>query len=152
MLTNVGDVIPPVVVLLSGGASSLWAAPVAGISLDEKTALNEQAARDYLDYVWTHYAEATQELERHIAEHGKTLLSIDATSGDTLLFALVTPDIAARWRDRTWSAGIGGGGPGSGRALEEGALGLEGTDRVGIGRHGRGLYQNVARQEASAQE
>jgi glycerate 2-kinase len=28
-----------VVVLLSGGASSLWAAPVAGISLDEKTAL-----------------------------------------------------------------------------------------------------------------
>jgi hypothetical protein len=80
---------------------------VFGPLMDEKTALNEQAARDYLDYVWTHYAEATQELERHIAEHGKTLLSIDATSGDTLLFALVTPDIAARWRDRALSEHAG---------------------------------------------
>lgn len=54
----------------------------------------------YHDLVWEKYAEATKELERYMADRGRILLSIDATDGDTMLFALVSPEIAARWRDR----------------------------------------------------
>lgn len=76
---------------------------VFGPLMDETTSLDEKAARAYLDLVWTHYAQATQELEHHISERGKVLLSVDATSGDTMLFALVAPEIADRWRDRALS-------------------------------------------------
>lgn len=58
----------------------------------------------YHALVWEKYAQATEELEQYIADHGKVLLSIDATDGDTMFFALVTPDIASRWRDKALSA------------------------------------------------
>lgn len=57
----------------------------------------------YQDFVWANYAQATEELEQHIVGRGKVLLSIDATDGDTMFFALVTPDIATRWRDKALS-------------------------------------------------
>lgn len=59
--------------------------------------------KPYHDLVWTKYAEATKELEAHIADRGRVLLSVDATDGDTMFFALVSPDIADRWRDRALS-------------------------------------------------
>lgn len=55
---------------------------------------------DYQDFVWNNYAHATRELEKYFAERGRVLLSIDATEGDTMFFALVPADIAERWRDR----------------------------------------------------
>lgn len=69
--------------------------------------LEGKAVRAYRNLVWNHYAQATEELERHIAERGKILLSIDATDGDTMLFALVSPEAAARWRDRALSEHAG---------------------------------------------
>lgn len=57
----------------------------------------------YRTLVWENYAKATEQLEEHLATRGKILLSIDATDGDTMLFALVGKDVAARWRDRALS-------------------------------------------------
>lgn len=57
----------------------------------------------YQARAWKDYAQATAELEAHIAARGKALLSIDATDGDTMLFALVDPAIADRWRNRALS-------------------------------------------------
>jgi hypothetical protein len=54
--------------------------------------------------LWAHYAQATEELEQQIAARGKVLLSIDATDGDTLFFARVDADVAARWRGKALSA------------------------------------------------
>jgi hypothetical protein len=54
----------------------------------------------YCKDLWTHYAKATEELEQQIAARGKVLLSIDATDGDTMFFALVDPNIAVRWRGK----------------------------------------------------
>lgn len=61
-------------------------------------------ARRYRDLVWANYARATQELEAYLAGRGKVLLSIDATDGDTMMFALVSPAVAERWRDRSLGA------------------------------------------------
>lgn len=58
---------------------------------------------DYHDLVWSQYAMATKELEQTMKDRGKVLLSIDATDGDTLFFALVSPEIADRWRDKALS-------------------------------------------------
>lgn len=57
----------------------------------------------YRAMVWESYARATEQLEEHIAARGKVLLSIDATEGDTMFFARVDKDIAARWRDKALS-------------------------------------------------
>jgi hypothetical protein len=57
----------------------------------------------YRRLVWNSYAEATRELEAHIARRGKVLLSIDATGGDTMFFALVEPGIATKWRNKALS-------------------------------------------------
>jgi hypothetical protein len=57
----------------------------------------------YRDLVWAQYADATKELEQSIQESGKVLLSIDATDGDTMFFALVPSEIANRWRDKALS-------------------------------------------------
>ncbi len=65
------------------------------------------AAKTYHETVWTSYAKATEELEQHIASRGRVLLSVDATDGDTMLFALVKPDIAQRWRDKALSEQAG---------------------------------------------
>nr|WP_320188680.1 hypothetical protein [Agrobacterium rosae] len=61
----------------------------------------------YHDLVWSHYALATKELEQSILDSGKVLLSIDATDGDTMFFALVSPVIANRWRDKALSEQAG---------------------------------------------
>ncbi|WP_320203997.1 hypothetical protein [Agrobacterium rosae] len=61
----------------------------------------------YRDLVWAQYAEATKELEQSIQASGKVLLSIDATDGDTMFFALVHPEIADRWRDKALSEHAG---------------------------------------------
>lgn len=61
------------------------------------------AINAYRDLVWAQYAEATKELEQSIQDSGKVLLSIDATDGDTMFFALVPPGIADRWRDKALS-------------------------------------------------
>lgn len=55
----------------------------------------------YHDLVWEQYASATKELERYMADRGRVLLSIDATDGDKMLFALVPPDVTTRWRDKS---------------------------------------------------
>ncbi|MDP9837156.1 hypothetical protein J2T09_001908 [Neorhizobium huautlense] len=68
--------------------------------------IGEQPPGDIKDYhrvVWEKYAEATRELEKTIADDGRVLLSVDATDGDTMLFALVSPEIAERWRDKALS-------------------------------------------------
>jgi hypothetical protein len=59
-----------------------------------------QEARTYPRDVWNNYAEATRELEAHIATRGKVLLSIDTLGGDTMFFALVEPGIATKWRNK----------------------------------------------------
>jgi hypothetical protein len=57
----------------------------------------------YRKALWSSYAQAAGELERHIAARGRVLLSIDATAGDTMFFALVSPEIARHWRDKALS-------------------------------------------------
>lgn len=59
--------------------------------------------QQYHGLVWEKYDEATKELEKALADNGRVLLSIDATDGDTMLFALVSPEIADRWRDKALS-------------------------------------------------
>jgi hypothetical protein len=58
---------------------------------------------DFRKFAWDNYARATEQLEAHINARGRTLLSIDATGGDTVFFALVEPALAGRWRDRALS-------------------------------------------------
>lgn len=60
----------------------------------------EAEAAAYRRTVWETYARATEQIEAQIAAGGRVLLSVDATGGDTLYFALVAPEIAARWRDK----------------------------------------------------
>ena len=57
----------------------------------------------YRELVWQNYAQATKDLEHDIAARGKVLLSVDATEGDTMFFALVTPAVAERWQGRALS-------------------------------------------------
>lgn len=64
---------------------------------------SEPEIKAYQALAWATYAQATAELEAHIADRGKVLLSVDASDGDTMLFALVDPAIADRWRDRALS-------------------------------------------------
>ena len=68
---------------------------------------DDPAVAAYRQTVWNSYARAAVELEQHILERGKALLSVDATEGDTMFFALVPPEIAERWRD-TALAEVGG--------------------------------------------
>lgn len=53
----------------------------------------------FIETLERNYAAATRQLEEYFAAQGKVLLSVDATSGDTLHFALVEPEVAARWRN-----------------------------------------------------
>jgi hypothetical protein len=61
----------------------------------------KQAA--YRDLVWRDYAKATKQLEQQIEASGRRLMSVDATSGDTMFYALLAPDIAERWQNRAFS-------------------------------------------------
>ncbi|MGY8677425.1 hypothetical protein Q2941_06365 [Bradyrhizobium sp. UFLA05-153] len=64
---------------------------------------DEDTTSAYRRTVWSLYAQATEELEQHIGSRGRVLLSIDATDGDTMFFALVKREIAQRWRDKALS-------------------------------------------------
>ena len=70
---------------------------------DDDVDLSGAAGEAYAQTVWSLYAKAAAELEQHIASRGRVLLSVDATSGDTLHFALVPPAVAHRWRDKALS-------------------------------------------------
>lgn len=61
--------------------------------------------------IWANYAEATQAIEAQLAARGKALLSIDATDGDTIYFAIVDKAVADRWRGTGFGnfAGYDGG-------------------------------------------
>ena len=61
----------------------------------------------FRDAVWPIYATATRQLESQINARGRTLLSVDATPGDTLFFALVDDATAQRWRDTALSEEAG---------------------------------------------
>lgn len=61
----------------------------------------------YYDAAWANYAKATEEIEALLAAQGKVLLSVDATGGDTLFFALVGKEVAERWRDKALSEEAG---------------------------------------------
>jgi len=72
---------------------------------DEEGSETSPALRDYIAYLDAHYAEATLQLEAAIEESsGKTLLSVDATEGDTMFFALVEPEIAEKWLNKGFAA------------------------------------------------
>lgn len=73
---------------------------VFGPILDENLELDEQGVEAYRALAWRSYAKATEELEQYFASRGKVLLSIDATGGDTLFFALAELQVAERWRDK----------------------------------------------------
>lgn len=65
----------------------------------------EDGVRRYAESFRENYAEAVTGLERALVAKGEALLSIDATSGDTMFFAFVSPEIAERWRDRALGDG-----------------------------------------------
>ena len=73
---------------------------VFGPMLDPKLIPPGNSPESYWKDCWTLYGKATEELEQHMAARGKVLLSIDVTEGDTLFFALVDADTAARWRGK----------------------------------------------------
>jgi hypothetical protein len=76
--------------------------PIIDQSLTE-----ENSSRAYRESAWTLYAEAAAGLEAHIAARGKVLLSIDATAGDTMFFALADKAVADRWRNTAFSEEAG---------------------------------------------
>lgn len=67
--------------------------------LDSMAGQSAASQRD-LEEIYANYAPATQALEDYLAQRGKVLLSVDPTEGDTMFFALVSPSVAERWRDR----------------------------------------------------
>jgi hypothetical protein len=76
---------------------------VFGPLVRDKAGITMASMDDYIKACWASYAKATEELEQQITTRGKVLLSIDATEGDTMFFALVEPHIAARWKDKALS-------------------------------------------------
>jgi hypothetical protein len=83
-------------------AKALFGPLIDSSTLDIETD-GEAGLVAYQARVWENYAQATIDLEAHIAAHGKALVSVDATDGDTMLFALVAPAVADRWRNRALS-------------------------------------------------
>lgn len=57
--------------------------------------------------IWPIYAAATRQIENQINARGRTLLSVDATQGDTMFFALADHAVAQRWRDKALSEEAG---------------------------------------------
>jgi len=76
---------------------------VFGPLVRHRAAATMESIDDYVKASWASYAKATEEVEQQIAARGKVLLSIDATDGDTMFFALVAPAIAARWQGKALS-------------------------------------------------
>jgi hypothetical protein len=73
--------------------------PIAKAHFEEDA--GKQAA--YRRFVWDNYAQATRDLEDQIARGGQRLMSLDATSGDTMFFIRLAPAIAERWQERAFS-------------------------------------------------
>lgn len=72
---------------------------------DTSAFAGEDGVKRYAESFRENYAEAVAGLERALAAKGEALLSIDATSGDTMFFAFVAPEIAERWRDKAMGDG-----------------------------------------------
>lgn len=54
--------------------------------------------RAFAKLAWEIYADATQAVEAQLAARGKALMSIDATGGDTMYFAVIDKALADKWR------------------------------------------------------
>jgi hypothetical protein len=81
------------------------------LDADELDQDNEQQAQ-FRRFLWENYAQATEDLEAQIRKRGKVLLSVDTTSGETMFYALVAPEVAHRWQgvmlspaDNRWDQG-----------------------------------------------
>jgi hypothetical protein len=92
----------------SAGLIDVEALPPAGRGVFEpiaKALFEEDVVKQaaYRRFIWENYAQATRELEAQIARGGKRLMSLDATSGDTMFFIRLAPAIAERWQERAFS-------------------------------------------------
>lgn len=68
---------------------------------DEEDPAELRAIRALL---WNGYGAATAALEAQFEARGRSLVSLDATDGDTTFFAAVLPQVAARWVGRGFGA------------------------------------------------
>jgi hypothetical protein len=58
---------------------------------------DDLSKRAFRKLAWETYAEATQAIESELGARGKAIVSIDATDGDTMYFAIVDKTVADRW-------------------------------------------------------
>jgi hypothetical protein len=65
--------------------------------------LDEEEHAFLYDRLMRSFAQATRELEEQLAAAGKALLSIDATDGDTMFFAVVPADVATKWLNKAFA-------------------------------------------------
>jgi hypothetical protein len=92
----------------TAGLIDVEALPPAGRGVFEpmaKARFEEDAVKQaaYRRFVWDNYAQATRDLEDQIARRGQRLMSLDATSGDTMFFIRLVPAVAERWQERAFS-------------------------------------------------
>jgi hypothetical protein len=92
----------------TAGLIDVEALPPAGRGVFEpiaKARFEEDAMKQaaYRRFVWGNYAQATRDIEEQIARGGKRLMSLDATSGDTMFFSRLAPLVAERWQERAFS-------------------------------------------------
>jgi hypothetical protein len=78
---------------LPEAAQELWRIIGDGVDYDDDG--NQDTAQ--FETIWQGYSAATAAVEAAISASGKTLVSIDATDGDTMFFAVLDPAIALRW-------------------------------------------------------
>lgn len=64
---------------------------------------DEQKYRSFRKVLWQNYAKLTEAVEESFRAKGLALLSIDATDGDTMFYAVVDADIAKRWLGKSFS-------------------------------------------------
>jgi hypothetical protein len=78
---------------------ALMAAPIKRFWDDIAEGDSDLSERAFRKMAWDTYARATDAVEAQLAARGKALLSIDATDGDTMYFAVVDKTVADRWRN-----------------------------------------------------
>jgi hypothetical protein len=64
---------------------------------------DEEKYRSFRKALWQHYAGLTEAVEASFRAKGLALLSIDATDGDTMFYAVVDAEIAKRWLGKTFN-------------------------------------------------
>jgi hypothetical protein len=74
--------------------------------------LDEEEHSSLYERLMRNFAQATRAFEDQLAGSGKALLSIDATDGDTMFFAVVTADVAVRWQNKAFAVRSDGYRPG----------------------------------------